>query len=455
MTAAVTTTAATRNAMTQGHAVVVGLGRTGMSVARHLHERGISFAVTDSRSSPPELDALRNLAPQTRVSVGGFDVSLLDGASQLLLSPGVSQREPIVREARSAGVHVIGDIELFAQQAKAPIVAITGTNGKSTVTTLVALMAEAAGRKVLAGGNLGRPALDLLDEAVPDLYVLELSSYQLETTASLHTAAACVLNVTPDHMDRYDTIADYAATKARIFDRAAVAVVNDDDPIVRAMPRPGQRTLTFGLKNSDKVDYRLLPHASDLTIARRGRALISMAEMKITGTHNAANAMAALAMCEALELPLDRCLQALRTFTGLPHRSQWVAEVAGVRYIDDSKGTNAGATLAAVEGLQGLLVLIAGGQGKGQDFAPLAPAFRGKVRHVVLIGQDAALIEHALNGVCTMQRATSMEQAVQLAASAALPGETVLLSPACASLDMFRDYAHRGDSFAQAVRRLA
>jgi UDP-N-acetylmuramoylalanine--D-glutamate ligase len=221
------------------------------------------------------------------------------------------------------------------------------------------------------------------------------------------------------------------------------------------MPRPGQRTLSFSLRTSGKVDYRLLPNASDLTIARRGKALCSMSELKITGAHNAANAMAALAMCEALELSLDRCLQALRAFPGLPHRSQWVADVAGVRYVDDSKGTNVGATLAAVEGLQGSLVLIAGGQGKGQDFAPLAAAFRGKVRHVVLIGQDAALIEQALNGVCTMQRATSMEEAVQLAAHSALAGETVLLSPACASLDMFRDYAHRGDSFSQAVRRLS
>jgi UDP-N-acetylmuramoylalanine--D-glutamate ligase len=394
------------------------------------------------------------LAPEIRVSVGGFDLSLLEGASKLVLSPGISPHEPIVKQARARGIAVLGDIELFARKALAPIAAITGTNGKSTVTTLVAKMAQSSGRRTLAGGNLGTPALELLWEPAPDLYVLELSSFQLETTSSLRTAAAAVLNVTPDHMDRYSTVAEYACAKAKIFDRCATAIINNDDASVRVMPRPAQRTLAFSLRQSRGVDYCAEQEGRDLIIKCRGERLLAMSELKINGAHNAANVMAALAMGEALELPREACLQALREFPGLPHRSQCVGEVAGVRYIDDSKGTNVGATQAAVAGLRGPLVLIAGGQGKGQDFGPLATALKEKVRHAVLIGQDARLIADALAGACSTEFAPSIEQAVTLAASAAKAGDTVLLSPACASLDMFRDYAHRGDCFAAAVRSL-
>ena len=437
-----------------GPSVVVGLGRTGLSIARYLQEHGLQFSVTDSRAAPPELEALRRLSPDIPVSVGGFDLSLLKGAARLMLSPGISPHEPIVKQARAGGIAVLGDIEIFARKALAPIAAITGTNGKSTVTTLVAKMAHSSSKRALAGGNLGTPALDLLREPAPDLYVLELSSFQLETTASLRTAAAAVLNVTPDHMDRYQTVAEYASTKAKIFDRCATAVINNDDVSVRVMPRPGQRTLAFSLRQSRGVDYFAEQEGSDLIIQCRGTRLLAMSELKISGAHNAANVMAALAMGEALELTRETCLQALREFPGLPHRSQWVADVSGVRYVDDSKGTNVGATQAAVAGLRGPLVLIAGGQGKGQDFTALAAAFKGKVRHAVLIGQDAHLIAKALAGACTTEFSPSIEEAVTLAASAATAGDTVLLSPACASLDMFRDYAHRGDCFAAAVRRL-
>lgn len=437
-----------------GRSIVVGLGSTGMSCARFLQSRGLHFAVTDSRSTPPEVDALAKLAPEAEARFGGFDESLLEGASQIIASPGVSLREPFMRRAASRGVPIVGDIELFARAANAPIAAVTGTNGKSTVTTLVALMAQAAGKRVLAGGNLGRPALDLLAEPVPDLYVLELSSFQLETTTSLHTAAAVVLNVTPDHMDRYDTIAEYAAAKARIFARSDAVVVNLDDVAVRTMDHNAMRVLRFSLRPDPTADFYGVEQGSDLALMHGRDRVVLMSQLKITGLHNAANALAALAMCAALQLPREACVQALREFPGLPHRSQWVADVDGVRYVNDSKGTNVGATLAAVAGMPGSLVVIAGGQGKGQDFEPLAPAFRGKVRHVVLIGQDAKQLDAALSSVSTAEFARDMDDAVQLAARSARSGETVLLSPACASLDMFRDYGHRGDEFAAAVRRL-
>jgi UDP-N-acetylmuramoylalanine--D-glutamate ligase len=434
--------------------IVVGLGRTGLSCARYLQSRGLSFAVTDNRASPPESAALSQLAPGVKLRFGKFDESLLDGASQIIASPGVSLREPFLMTAAARGIPIVGDIELFVREAKAPIAAITGTNGKSTVTTLVGLMANAAGRRAIAGGNLGRPALELLNDPVPELYVLELSSFQLETTLSLRAAAATVLNVTPDHMDRYATVEEYAAAKERIYRGCEAAIVNMDDVAVRSMRyRPG-RVLGFSLHADPSADYYVHTQGDDAILMRGRERLIAMSELKITGLHNAANAMASLAMCEALGLSRPACLQALRDFPGLPHRSQWVADIGGVRFVDDSKGTNVGATLAAVAGMPGSLVVIAGGQGKGQDFQPLAPAFRGKVRHVVLLGQDAKLLDSALQGTTTTQFAKDMDEAVRLAADAARPGETVLLSPACASLDMFRDYGHRGDVFAAAVRGL-
>ena len=434
--------------------IVVGLGRTGLSCARFLHARHESFAVTDNRAAPPESAALQKLAPDTDVRFGAFDEALLDDANRVIASPGVSLREPFMMSAAIRGVPIIGDIELFAREAKAPIAAVTGTNGKSTVTTLVARMAEAAGKRVLAGGNLGRPALDLLDDPAPDLYVLELSSFQLDTTRSLKTAAAVVLNVTPDHMDRYECVSEYASSKARIFQNCDAVVINLDDPLVQAMPHRAPRVLSFTLRSDVGGDYYTLPLGEDVALMHGGRQILAMSELKISELHNVANALAALAMCDALQLPQEPCVQALREFTGLPHRSQWIADVRGVRYVNDSKGTNVGATLAAVAGMPGSLVLIAGGQGKGQDFTPLAAAFRGKVRHVVLLGQDAKLLAAALEGVASIEFAKDMDDAVQRAARAARSGETVLLSPACASFDMFRDYAHRGYMFAASVRRL-
>jgi UDP-N-acetylmuramoylalanine--D-glutamate ligase len=441
-------------ARSAGRTIVVGLGRTGLSCARFLRARGKDFAVTDSRPVPPEIGALQRIAPDVTTRFGSFDSSLLNDAAQIVVSPGVSVREPFVAEAAARGLSIVGDIELFAHEARAPVAAITGTNGKSTVTTLVARMAQACGHRTLAGGNLGRPALDLLDEPAPELYVLELSSFQLETTHSLHTRAAAVLNVTSDHMDRYDSMQEYAAAKARIFAHCDTAVINLDDPLVREMPHEDVRVLGFSVAADASADYYIRQQDDDISLMWHGERLVRMSELKITGLHNALNALASLAMCEALDLDTQTCIEALRTFEGLPHRSQWVADIDGVRFVDDSKGTNVGATLAAVAGMPGSLVLIAGGQGKGQDFTPLAAAFRGKVRHVVLIGQDAKLLNAALAGVATSEFAADMDDAVRRAAAAAKEGETVLLSPACASLDMFRDYAHRGDEFARVVKRL-
>jgi UDP-N-acetylmuramoylalanine--D-glutamate ligase len=439
------------------NSVVVGLGKTGASCVRYLAKRGDRVSATDSRRSPPGLGELGDLASTIDLRLGGFDLSLLEGASQVLISPGVSLEEPIARSARARGIDVLGDVELFAREVQAPVIGITGTNGKSTVTTLVARMAAAAGRRVLAGGNLGEPALDLLEHPKPDLYVLELSSFQLETTVSLVLQAAVVLNLSADHLDRYPSIEAYARAKGRIFAKASTVVLNADDPWVLAMHeqanlREGAHTLTFAIER--EADFSLVRSAGQIFLARRGEKLLDIARMKISGLHNAANALAALALGDAAGLPMPAMLQALESFPGLSHRSSWVADVGGVRYIDDSKGTNVGATIAAVAGLPGPLVIIAGGEGKGQDFKPLADAFRGKVREAVLIGKDAPAIAAALQGVCDTRTAASMQAAVADAARAARAGDTVLLSPACASFDMFRDYGHRGDVFAAAVLNL-
>ncbi len=436
------------------YAVIVGLGRTGMSCARYLRARGWRLAVTDTRAKPPEMARLAELDASIPVRVGVLDPALLDGADLVVASPGVSLAEPFFMKARRQGVEIVGDIELFARAADAPVVGITGTNGKSTVTTLVGKMAERAGVRVRVGGNLGEPALDLLKSGT-QLYVLELSSFQIDATQALNLKAATVLNVTPDHLDRYATVEDYAASKARIFDHCDTSVINLDDPLVVAMPRPGQKTVGFSLRASIGADYAVATHNGEWWLTRREEPLMPVAAMKIKGLHNAANALASLALGDAVGLPMAAMLEELATFAGLPHRSQWVADVDGVTYINDSKGTNVGATIAAVSGMQGPLVMIAGGDGKNQDFSALAEVFRGKVRHTVLIGRDAAAVAAALQSVCTLEMCTTLEEAVRAAAKAAQPGDTVLLSPACASLDMFRDYTHRGAVFAQAVKELA
>jgi UDP-N-acetylmuramoylalanine--D-glutamate ligase len=430
--------------------LVLGLGKTGVSVVRWLAARGEVIVVNDSRVDPPGTDAMTEFGNSVLGKFGSFDHQLLQNIDQVIVSPGVSRREPIVLEALDRGIPVVGDIELFAQNQSAEVVAVTGTNGKSTVTTLVAEMVKASGKIGYAGGNLGEPALDLLSREQPDFYVLELSSYQLESTSSLRPAAAVVLNVTPDHMDRYDDFSSYAQAKSRIYQNARVGVVNADDPVVMQMQVPNGSRVEFGT-TSLPCDYGV----SDGWMICRGEKFMRVDEVRMPGAHNTSNALAAIALADAIGLSRDAIGRVLREYGGLPHRMQTVVEYRGVRFVDDSKGTNVGATVAAVKGLREQIVLVAGGDGKGQDFTPLADVLAGRVRHTVLIGRDRQHLADAVADVCTVEFAADMNDAVSAAFRAALPGDIVLLSPACASLDMYRDYAERGDRFAEAARRLA
>lgn len=435
--------------------LIVGLGKTGLSCARFLHARGYEVAITDTRAAPPGLDAVREELPDLAVFVDGFDAGAFERADCVVLSPGVALREPLVAGAQRRGIPVLGDVEIFARYARAPVVAITGSNGKSTVTTLLGEMARHAGRTVRVGGNLGPPALELLDVDEPDLYVLELSSFQLETTDSLRAAAAAVLNVSEDHMDRYPSLAQYAAAKARVLDGAAGAVINADDATVMAMldvQRP-ERVVSFSLGAPVGDGYGIREQAGKAWLARGGELLLAVDELHIFGRHNHANALAALALGELADLPRPAMLEALARFTGLPHRCQWVAQHNEVTWFNDSKATNVGATLAALAGIAaGRIVLIAGGQGKGQDFAPLREALQRRARALVLFGEDAPLIAGAVGNVVPVHQVATLADAVATAAGAAQAGDAVLLSPACASFDMFSGYEDRGTQFIAAVR---
>ena len=437
-------------------ALVVGLGRTGVSCVEHLSARGVRVSVVDSRREPPGLHALRERHPRVDVHCGAFDPARFDGAELLVVSPGVSLREPCIARAAARGIPVVGDVELFARAADAPVVAITGSNGKSTVSSMVAAMAKAAGRAVQAGANLGPPALSLLERDA-DLYVLELSSFQLERTASLHAVAAVVLNVSADHLDRHRGLPEYAAAKQRIYRHAATAVINRDDPLVRSMVEPGRRRIAFSLDEPRGGEFGLRESGAEPWFAFGAEPLMPAAALPLPGRHNAANALAALALGHAAGLPIPAMLEALGAFRGLAHRCEPVAGAGGVRWYDDSKATNVGATLAAVEGLgEGrTLVLIAGGDGKGADFAPLRPAVAARVAAAVLIGRDAPRIAAAIRGATAVHHAASLEAAVERAAGLCRPGGCVLFSPACASFDMFEDYRARGEAFARLARRRA
>ncbi len=435
--------------------VVFGLGATGLSCARYLYARGLPFVVVDTRANPPELPVLASEMPEIQVYAGQWPEELLAGATELIVSPGISLEQPAVAAARAAGVRVVGDIDLFVREAGAPVVGITGSNAKSTVTELVGRMALRAGLDTGVGGNLGTPALDLLDPA-RELYVLELSSFQLERAGELGLAVATVLNVSADHLDRHGSMPLYHQAKHRIFRGCERAVVNRDDPLTIPLLADDVKVISwrlgepelggFGLREIDGVEH----------ICRGFEALLPSAEIGLAGRHNLGNALAALAIGYAAGLPMQPMLLALRDFGGLPHRCQRVAEIASVLYVDDSKGTNIGATSAALAGLgtAGNVVLIAGGQGKGADFRELREPVARSCRHVVLIGEDAGLIEQALEGTVPLERAADMRAAVAAAAAAAQPGDTVLLSPACASFDMFTGYAARGVAFTAAVRAL-
>jgi UDP-N-acetylmuramoylalanine--D-glutamate ligase len=432
--------------------IVVGLGKTGLSCVRYLVQQGFKVVAVDSRMSPPGLEELRQNFPEVQGHLGGFNAEILSQADELILSPGVSKREPAIAECLERGIKVIGDIELFARAARAPIVAITGSNGKSTVTSLVGLMAEVAGKKVKVGGNLGVPALDLLDPKA-ELYVLELSSFQLETTFSLKPAASVVLNVSADHMDRYRDLNEYKLTKQRIYLGCGVAVINRDEPSSYSNVLLPQKIIKFGVGAPDKNDFGVV----DGYLVCGNKKLLSIDELKIKGLHNVANALAALALGSAINLPLAVMLQALRDFPGLQHRCQWVANIDNVDWYNDSKGTNVGATKSAIEGLgannRGKIVLILGGIGKDADFTELRDVVAKYVRAVVLIGKDAKLIEQFLGKENKVLFAASMAEAVAICARKVKSGDAVLLSPACASFDMFNNFEHRGEIFMQEVRK--
>jgi len=435
------------------HVLVLGLGDTGLAVARWVERQGGAARVADSRAAPP-----RAADFQGEVRTGPFGAALLEGVDLVCVSPGLSLQEEIVRVALGRGIPVLGEIELFAWHVRAHngtrVLAVTGTNGKTTVTALTGHLLRAAGLDVEVAGNIGPPALQALAARAqpPAAWVLELSSYQLETTWSLEPEAAALLNVSEDHLDRYAGIDDYAAAKARIFIGQGVQVLNRDSWRSLAMGQPSRRRVTFGLDApSSEEDFGVV----DGMLHEGSRALLPVAQLQIHGAHNVANALAACALARTLEVPREALAAGLASFRGLPHRLERVRERRGVAWYDDSKGTNVGAALAALRGLGRPAVLIAGGDGKGQDFAPLAPAVAAHARAALLIGRDAPLIERALaaSGV-PLERCATLEAAVARAAALAREGDAVLLSPACASFDMFRDYRERGAAFAAAVAAL-
>ena len=382
---------------------------------------------------------------------GKFDPDLFVNARRIVVSPGVPLSESVLQVAKDQGVEITGDIDLFAREITAPVVGITGSNGKSTVTTLLSAMIKSAGMNVSMGGNIGKPALDLLSDET-DLYVLELSSFQLETLASLPMQVAVVLNISPDHLDRYDDLASYALSKQVIYENAANLVVNRDDALASQNLPSNKPVVGFTLNEPGDNDFGLRCYGNESWLCRGQEKLLPAASLKIKGQHNTANALAALAMGSLLNIPLKPMLDALKNFGGLQHRTQWLAEINGVHWFNDSKATNVGASLAAIEGLPGTHVLIAGGESKQADFSPLKQVAKDRLRAVVLIGRDADIIESALDNVVPVLHAVDMDDAVKKAAELAQPGDNVLLSPACASFDMYQNFEHRGAAFIQSVQ---
>jgi len=444
--------------------LVLGLGETGLSMARWLARRGAVLRLADSRANPPHAGRAKTELPRAERVCGPFSDELFAGIDLIAISPGVPLADPHVAAALARGVPAVGDIELFARSLprdRTKVIAITGSNGKTTVTSMAGAMCKRAGLETVVAGNIGLPVLDALTEIekgrpAPDVFVLELSSFQLETTSSLNADAATVLNVTQDHMDRYPGMNEYAAAKARIFLGRGMQLLNRDDDTSREMALPGRRVETFGLDAPKSAsDWGIVSANDEHWLARGNEKLMRTTDLPLAGLHNAANALAALALCSAIGLATAPLLAALREFKGLPHRVERVAEIAGVTFYDDSKGTNVGATVAALNGMREKVVLIAGGDGKGQDFGPLRPAVAAHARAVVLIGRDGPQIGATLEGCgVPLLSAKDMDEAVTLSRRAAQPGDAVLLSPACASFDMFRNYEHRAQVFVAAVQKM-
>ena len=434
---------------------VIGTGITGLSVARFLAAKQQAFVLLDTRVAPPNLEKVQREFPGVNIECGELDPQTLLACDEIIVSPGVALATPAIAQAQQAGIPVIGDIELFARYAKAPVVAITGSNAKSTVTTLVGEMARAAGINVAVGGNLGTPALDLLDDSI-ELYVMELSSFQLETVSRLNAKVATILNISADHLDRYASMRAYILAKLRVYFGAEHIVVNRKDVLTHPPLAAGVKPIYFGGK-ADFGSFGLIEKDQQEYLAKNLTALMPVRELNIRGRHNVDNALAALALGDAAGIPMAAMLTALKNFKGLKHRCEFVALKQGVEFYNDSKGTNVGATIAAIQGLARdpqQLIVILGGEGKGQDFTELSPSLQAIHSQVVLIGRDAPVIEQAIASATTVTRANSLADAVNKSLQLAKPGDAVLLSPACASFDMFNNYQDRGDQFCQLVQEL-
>jgi len=436
--------------------MIIGMGATGFSVARHLSQLGQHFVMLDTRQEPPLLDKFIAEFPETPLLLGDLSLDSLNNADEVILSPGLSRQIPAIRVAIESDIPVINDIELFARSARAPIIAITGSNGKSTVTTLLGEMFIAAGHPIGIGGNLGTPALDLLDEKVK-FYILELSSFQLESISNLSAEAATVLNISPDHMDRYKTLLDYHQSKHRIFNGARQVIINRDDRLSAPLVGEGVKSSSFGLNRPDLNCFGLLAaEDGEIWLAYEFEKLIPQKQLGIRGSHNISNALAALALGKAVNLPFQPMLKVLKKFNGLPHRYQVLKTLHGVTYINDSKATNLGATIAAINAspISNNIVLLVGGQGKGQDFSTLTDSIVAAVKQIILIGEAASEIDTAISGKIDTMYAISIESAVVSSQKVAKSGDIVLLSPGCASYDMFSNFGERGDKFISAVEDL-
>ena len=436
--------------------VIVGLGKTGLSCVRYLSKQGLNIAVTDSRDEPPELSTLKNEFESIPVYLGEISAEVLLASDQIVLSPGISLENESIKQAIKQGIPVVGDIELFCQQAKAPIIAISGSNGKSTVTTLVAEMTCQAGLKTGVGGNLGTPALELLDETVPDVYVLELSSFQLETTFSLNAHASVVLNISPDHMDRYETLNDYINAKNKIYSGQGLMVINRDDEVVNAMADNSRKKVSFSLSKPEGSNFGVIKEGDDIFLCKGDEKIISDKELAIKGEHNIANALAAMALVSSMNVPTNVMAETLKKFKGLEHRCQLVKTVNDVSWYNDSKATNVGACIASIKGLceLGNIILIAGGDSKGADLSSLTSVVTQHVKKILLLGVDANKLAKVIGSAVSYEVVTDMDEAVSHANRIAKSGDLVLLAPACASLDMYKNYQERGAVFVAAVNAL-
>lgn len=443
----------TRAGSTEPAVLVMGMGATGASCARHLAARGIAAEFADTRARPPGLGQILDAMPDARVHVGTSPRDLPATIRRVIVSPGVDLDSELLVEAGRRRLEIVSDIDLFVAECAAPIIGVTGSNGKSTVASMLGSILNATDRKTVVGGNIGTPALDLLDPEA-DLYVLELSSFQLERSAPIPATASVILNISPDHLDRHGSMDNYAAAKARIYLSCDHAVVNRDQPeLARFVPEDTDRT-TYGMSVPGQGEFGLVQTSRGECIALGDSLLVATDELPLIGRHNVSNAMAALALGAAVGATPSATAQALKRYRGLPHRMQIVGDVGSVTWIDDSKATNVGAALMAIASVPDPFVLIAGGDAKGAAFGELAEALRGRSCVTLLIGRDAELISRELRSVCEVRVVGEMHAAVRTAARIAQPGSTVLLAPACASLDQFDNFAARGDAFAAAVREL-